>query len=85
MKRGAAAEIALGIGVAALGAFILYETTRIRVAPIYSKVIQGLTPDEFEELCASLDRLYDNLAELVPGFRRTTASETPGRGGSVAG
>jgi putative tricarboxylic transport membrane protein len=44
VKRGAAAEIALGIGVAALGAFILYETTRIRVAPIYSKVGPGVIP-----------------------------------------
>lgn len=72
------------VSLTALGRKKLREA-RKRTAPIYSKVIQGLTPDEFEELCASLDRLYDNLAELVPGFRRTTASETPGRGGSVAG
>lgn len=44
MKRGAAAEIALGVGVAALGAFILYETTLIRVSPIYSKVGPGVIP-----------------------------------------
>jgi len=44
MKRGAAAEIALGIGVAALGAFILYETRLIRVAPIYAKVGPGVIP-----------------------------------------
>jgi putative tricarboxylic transport membrane protein len=44
MKRGAAAEIALGIGVAALGAFILYETRMIRVAPIYAKVGLGVIP-----------------------------------------
>ncbi|HEX6119809.1 MAG TPA: tripartite tricarboxylate transporter TctB family protein [Dongiaceae bacterium] len=44
MRRGAAAEIALGIGVAALGAFILYETTLIRVSPIYSKVGPGVIP-----------------------------------------
>ncbi|HEY1383756.1 MAG TPA: tripartite tricarboxylate transporter TctB family protein [Dongiaceae bacterium] len=44
MKRGAAAEIALGVGVAALGAFILYETRMIRVAPIYAKVGPGVIP-----------------------------------------
>ncbi|HET6618623.1 MAG TPA: tripartite tricarboxylate transporter TctB family protein [Dongiaceae bacterium] len=44
VKRGAAAEIALGAGVAALGAFILYETTLIRVSPIYSKVGPGVIP-----------------------------------------
>jgi putative tricarboxylic transport membrane protein len=38
MTRGAAAEIALGLGVAALGAFILLETAEIRVAPVYAKV-----------------------------------------------
>jgi len=38
MRRGAAAEIILGLGIAALGAFILYETGAIKVAPIYSKV-----------------------------------------------
>ena len=37
-KRGAAVEIILGLGIAALGAFILYETGAIKVAPIYSKV-----------------------------------------------
>jgi putative tricarboxylic transport membrane protein len=44
MKRGAAAEIALGLGVAALGAFILFETTLIRVSPIYSKVGPRVIP-----------------------------------------
>lgn len=38
MRRGAAAEIALGLGVAALGAFILYQTGAIKVAPVYAKV-----------------------------------------------
>ena len=38
MERRAAAEIVLGLGIAALGAFILYETGAIKVAPIYSKV-----------------------------------------------
>jgi putative tricarboxylic transport membrane protein len=38
MSRGAAAEIALGLGIAALGAFILVETGAIKVAPVYAKV-----------------------------------------------
>ena len=38
MERRAAAEISLGLGVAALGAFILYESQAIRVIPIYAKV-----------------------------------------------
>ena len=38
MARRAAAEIILGLGIAALGAFILYESQAIRVIPIYAKV-----------------------------------------------
>lgn len=38
VERRAAAEIILGLGIAALGAFILYETQAIRVIPIYAKV-----------------------------------------------
>jgi putative tricarboxylic transport membrane protein len=38
MTKGAAAEIALGLGIAALGAFILFETGAIKVAPVYAKV-----------------------------------------------
>ena len=38
MERRAAAEIILGLGIAALGAFILYESQTIRVIPIYAKV-----------------------------------------------
>jgi hypothetical protein len=38
MKRGAAAGIVLGLGIAALGAFILFEAREIRVIPIYAKV-----------------------------------------------
>ena len=37
-ERRAAAEIILGLGIAALGAFILYESQAIRVIPIYAKV-----------------------------------------------
>ena len=38
MERRAAAEIILGLGIAALGAFILYEAQAIHVIPIYAKV-----------------------------------------------
>jgi putative tricarboxylic transport membrane protein len=38
IKPGAAAEIVLGLGIAALGAFVLYETGAIKVAPVYAKV-----------------------------------------------
>jgi putative tricarboxylic transport membrane protein len=38
MARRAAAEIILGLGIAALGAFILYEAQAIHVIPIYAKV-----------------------------------------------
>lgn len=38
MERRAAAEIILGLGIAALGAFVLYESQAIRVIPIYAKV-----------------------------------------------
>jgi putative tricarboxylic transport membrane protein len=44
MKRGAAAELALGLGIAALGAFLLYETGEIRVSPTYSKVKPWVIP-----------------------------------------
>jgi putative tricarboxylic transport membrane protein len=37
-SREAVAEIILGLGIAALGAFVLVETGQIRVAPVYSKV-----------------------------------------------
>jgi DNA-binding MarR family transcriptional regulator len=51
---------------------------RKRTAPIYSKVIQGLSPMQFEELCASLDRLHDNLAELVPAPQRQNGARAGG-------
>jgi putative tricarboxylic transport membrane protein len=37
-SREAAAEIILGLGIAALGAFVLVETGQIRVSPVYAKV-----------------------------------------------
>jgi putative tricarboxylic transport membrane protein len=44
MERRAAAEIILGLGIAALGAFILYESQTIRVIPIYAKVGPKVIP-----------------------------------------
>ncbi len=44
MKRAAAAELALGLGIAALGAFLLYQTGEIRVAPVYAKVGPRVIP-----------------------------------------
>jgi putative tricarboxylic transport membrane protein len=44
MKRGAAAELVLGLGIAALGAFLLYETGEIRVSPTYSRVKPWVIP-----------------------------------------
>jgi putative tricarboxylic transport membrane protein len=43
-KRAAAAEFALGLGVAALGAFLLWDTGEIRVAPVYAKVGPRVIP-----------------------------------------
>jgi putative tricarboxylic transport membrane protein len=43
-KSEATAEILLGLGIAVLGGFILYETGNIRVAPIYSKVGPAVIP-----------------------------------------
>jgi putative tricarboxylic transport membrane protein len=37
-SREAAAEIILGLGIAALGAFVLAEIGQIRVSPVYAKV-----------------------------------------------
>lgn len=45
MNRGAAAELVLGLGIAALGAFLLYETGEIRVAPVYAKVGPRVIPN----------------------------------------
>ena len=38
-------------------------------APIYAKVIDGFTIEQFEALTESLNALYDNLADLVPQRR----------------
>jgi len=96
VKRGAAAEIALGIGVAALGAFILYETTLIRVSPIYSKVGPGVIPTIVGIILLGLGLVFawqswrgkpaaagsvDTPAALdAPG----SLLDTPGTGGAAA-
>jgi DNA-binding MarR family transcriptional regulator len=57
------------VSLTTLGEKKLGEARKM-TAPIYSKVIQGLSPGEFQDLCASLDQLYANLADLVPGRKR---------------
>ena len=44
----------LGLGIAALGAFLLYETTEIRVAPVYAKVGPRVIPYLVGGLTAAL-------------------------------
>lgn len=39
---------------------------RQATAPVYSHLIAGLEPDEFEKLIALLDRLHDNLEPIAP-------------------
>jgi len=39
---------------------------RQATAPVYSHLITGLEPDEFEKLIALLDRLHDNLEPIAP-------------------
>lgn len=40
-------------------------TARRATAPIYENLVDGLAPDEFEQLIALLNRLHDNLEPLV--------------------
>ncbi len=54
MKRGAAAEIVLGLGIAALGAFLLYETGEIRVSPAYAKIGPRVIPTLIGGILAAL-------------------------------
>jgi len=68
MKRGAAAEIVLGLGIAALGAFILFETGEIRVAPVYAKV----GPRDIPILIGGILALL-GLALAWQGWRATPA------------
>lgn len=39
---------------------------RQATAPVYSHLITGLDPDDFEKLIALLDRLHDNLEPIAP-------------------
>ena len=90
MKRGAAAELALGLGVAALGAFILYETTLIRVAPIYAKVGPAVIPNIVGVILLLLGLLFAWQAwrskpEPIGGLDAPgSLLDTPGTGGSTA-
>ncbi len=43
-NRALVAEVLLGLGVAALGAFIAVETSQLTVAPLYAKVGPGVIP-----------------------------------------
>jgi DNA-binding MarR family transcriptional regulator len=48
---------------------------RTLTAPVYARVIQGFSVEEFERLTTSLGLLYSNLADLLPpkaaGSKRT--------------
>lgn len=48
---------------------------RTLTAPVYARVIQGFSVEEFERLTTSLGLLYSNLADLLPpkaaGTKRT--------------
>lgn len=93
MERRAAAEIILGLGIAALGAFILYETQAIRVIPIYAKV----GPRDIPMIVGAILALL-GLALAWQGWRVRTAPrldppaamdapgsllDTPGTGGAT--
>jgi DNA-binding MarR family transcriptional regulator len=45
---------------------------RALTAPVYARVIKGLSPREFDSLINKLGLLYDNLADLLP-------AKSPGR------
>ena len=93
MERRAAAEIILGLGIAALGAFILYEAQAIHVIPIYAKV----GPKDIPILVGAILALL-GLALAWQGWRAKPAPQldpptvmdapgskldTPGTGGDV--
>jgi putative tricarboxylic transport membrane protein len=70
MERRAAAEIILGLGIAALGAFILYEAQAIHVIPIYAKV----GPKDIPILVGAILALL-GLALAWQGWRATPAPQ----------
>jgi putative tricarboxylic transport membrane protein len=93
MERRAAAEIVLGLGIAALGAFILYETQAIRVIPIYAKVGPRDIPTMVGAILALLGlvlawqgwraRSETRLAPPVPADAPGSLLDSPGTGGST--
>src|SRR5262245_52875070 len=94
MERRAAAEIILGLGIAALGAFILFESQAIHVIPIYAKV----GPRDIPMMVGAILALL-GLALAWQGWRGKPAAnldppavmdapgsmlDTPGTGGGTA-
>ena len=75
MERRAAAEIILGLGIAALGAFILYESQAIRVIPIYAKV----GPRDIPMMVGAILALL-GLALAWQGWRTRSAAQPPTAG-----
>jgi DNA-binding MarR family transcriptional regulator len=57
------------VSLTAQGERKLAEAREI-TAPIYARVIDGFSLEQFEALTCSLNALYDNLADLVPTRRR---------------
>jgi putative tricarboxylic transport membrane protein len=92
-KSEATAEILLGLGIAVLGGFILYETGNIRVAPIYSKVGPAVIPYIVGGVMAILGvalawqgwRARSGGAVELPGLDAPgSLLDTPGVGGGHA-
>jgi putative tricarboxylic transport membrane protein len=81
IKPGAAAEIVLGLGIAALGGFVLYETGAIKVAPVYAKV----GPRDIPILVGAIMALLGLAlawqawrAKPMPRFDPTAVMDAPG-------
>jgi putative tricarboxylic transport membrane protein len=89
-KNEATAEILVGLGIAVLGGFILYETGNIRVAPIYSKVGPAVIPYIVGGILAILGlalawqgwRIRSGAAIHLPGLDAPgSLLDTPGTSG----
>jgi hypothetical protein len=81
IRPGAAAEIILGLGIAALGGFVLYETGAIKVAPVYAKV----GPRDIPILVGAIMALLGLAlawqawrAKPMPRFDPTAVMDAPG-------